>query len=178
MTLGRRIMIIGSGGAGKSTLARQLGERLGLPVIHLDREHWQPGWVEPPRAEWEARVAELVAGERWIIDGNYGGTVGLRLAAADTVIFLDFPRVLCVWRVVQRFLAYRGRSRPDMTPGCPEQLDAEFLRWIWHVFPRKTRPTILNLLTEHGAGKSIHILRTPRQVAALLASMATTQSRE
>lgn len=170
MTLGQRIMIIGSGGAGKSTLARQLGERLDLPVTHLDREYWQTGWVAPPKAEWDARVAELVAGDRWIIDGNYGATLGVRLAAADTVIFLDFPRLLCLWRVVCRFLAYRGHSRPDMAPGCPEQLDREFLYWIWHDFPRNTHPGILNLLAEHAAGKHVHILRTPRAVTALLAA--------
>lgn len=95
-----RVAIIGPGGAGKSTLARQLGAITGVPVIHLDREHWKPGWVETPAAEWEERVRELAAAERWIIDGNYGGTLDVRLDRADTVVFLDFGRFRCL----------RGRS--------------------------------------------------------------------
>ena len=87
-----RIVVVGPGGAGKSVLARKMGERLGLPVIHLDALYWRPGWVQTPKDEWKAKVRELLSGERWIIDGNYGGTAGLRMAAADTIVLLDFPR--------------------------------------------------------------------------------------
>src|SRR4051812_11836598 len=97
----RRVVVIGSGGAGKSTLARRIGERLGLPVIHLDAEHWQSGWIEPSKEEWARRVSELVKADAWVIDGNYGGTMDSRLAACDTAIFLDLPRSLCVVRVVR-----------------------------------------------------------------------------
>lgn len=86
-----KIAILGCGGAGKSTLARQLGSRLGLPVIHLDAEFWRPGWVMTPLDEEIARQSQIVAGPRWIVDGNYGATIEIRLAAADTVIYLDFP---------------------------------------------------------------------------------------
>src|SRR5829696_8792386 len=114
----RRVSIIGSGGAGKSTLARQLGDITGLPVIHLDREFWRPGWKETPKPEWKNRVEKLVKGDEWIIDGNFGGTMEIRLAAADTVVFLDFPRVLCTFRAIKRAVAFRNRTRPDMGPGC------------------------------------------------------------
>jgi adenylate kinase family enzyme len=77
------VAVIGSGGAGKSVLVLELGRRTGLPVIHLDREYWRTGWEPTPEPEWEARVAEIVKGERWIIDGSFGGTMHLRFAAAS-----------------------------------------------------------------------------------------------
>jgi adenylate kinase family enzyme len=86
-----RVLILGSPGAGKSTLARRLAERTGLPVIHLDAEYWQPGWVEPEPAAWAGTVSRLVERPRWIMDGNYGGTRAIRIAAADTAIYLDYP---------------------------------------------------------------------------------------
>lgn len=70
----RRVLVIGCGGAGKSTLARQLGEATGLPVIHLDAHYWRPGWVETPKETWRAAVDELIAADAWIMDGNYSGT--------------------------------------------------------------------------------------------------------
>lgn len=157
-----RVAIIGPGGAGKSTLARRLGESTGLPVIHLDREHWRPGWVEPPRDEWSARVLQLAGGERWIIDGNYGGTMEPRLARADTIVFLDFPRWRCIYRVIKRRIVYRDRPRPDMAAGCEEKLDLKFLRWIWD-YPATRRPGILALLRAARAeGKTVVVLRDPR----------------
>jgi adenylate kinase family enzyme len=119
----QRVLVIGSPGSGKSTLATELARRTGLPLIHLDQEHWRSGWVEPPKDEWRRRVAELVAGNRWIIDGNYGGTLDLRLARADTLIDLEFPAWLCVWRILRRVAGSWGRVRPDMAEGCPEQLN-------------------------------------------------------
>lgn len=84
----RRVAVVGSGGAGKWTFARQLGERTGIPVVHLDHHYWKPGWVQTAPHQWWARQAELVAGESWIIDGNYGGTFDVRFPCADTVIVL------------------------------------------------------------------------------------------
>ena len=166
--LGQRIMIIGCGGAGKSTLARRLGEILALPVIHLDAEHWRPGWVETPKEEWQLKVSELVAGERWIIDGNYTGSLHLRLAQADTVLFLDYPWWLCLWRVVKRRVRYRGRSRPDMNPGCIERLRWDFLKWICVDFPRKSRVKILRLLEEHATHAHIISHHSPAETRRLL----------
>jgi adenylate kinase family enzyme len=134
----QRVLIIGPCGAGKSTLAAQLGQRLGLPVFHMDQLNWQPGWIESSKDEIRARLATILKGDRWLIDGNYGGTLPPRLAVADTVIYLDFPIRLCVTRVLRRIWTYRGRTRPDMTQGCPERFDLEFLIYLirWNSGPR------------------------------------------
>ena len=115
----KRVLILGSGGAGKSTLARQLGERTGLPVIHLDRMWWRPGWVNCSQEEFDLALERELAGERWIIDGNYNRTLERRLTRADTVVFLDYPARTCLWGALRRVFRYRGKSRPDMPEGCP-----------------------------------------------------------
>ncbi|MGE0400814.1 MAG: AAA family ATPase [Kofleriaceae bacterium] len=153
-----RILIVGPSGAGKSTLARRLGARLGVPVIHLDAHYWRAGWREPAKAEWEAQVDALVARDAWIMDGNYSGTFERRIAAADTVVFLDFPRWRCVAGVYTRWWRTRGTVREDLAPGCPEKLpSAEFLKWIVWDYPRRSRPRLLGLL-EHA--KHVVVLRS------------------
>lgn len=126
-----RILIIGSGGAGKSTFARQLGDRTGLPVIHLDSMYWRAGWIEPSRDEFAEQLGPVLAEPRWIIDGNYGSSAKQRAARAEVVILLDRSRWLCLSRVVRRRIRYRGRTRPDMAEDCPEHLTWEFLVYIW-----------------------------------------------
>jgi adenylate kinase family enzyme len=163
----RRVLVIGSGGAGKSTFARLLGERTGLDVIHLDSVFWRPGWVETPAEEWRRTVEELLARDAWIMDGNFGGTLDLRLAACDTAIFLDRSRWLCLWRVVRRLVRFHGRRRPDMGPGCTESVDWEFLRWIWR-YPRDSRPQVLARLAAAGPGKAVVSLRSEREVETFL----------
>ncbi len=162
-----RVLILGSGGAGKSVLARRLGALTGLPVIHLDREHWRPGWVEPPKDEWVDAVCELVARPQWIMDGNFGGTMELRLAAADTVIFLDLPRWLCLWRVLRRVAMHAGRTRPDMASECDEKFDPEFLRWVWD-YPNRSRATVIDKINRYATGRRIHVLRSPAEVEGFL----------
>jgi adenylate kinase family enzyme len=129
----RRVLVIGPCGAGKSTLASALSTRLGLPLFHIDQLNWKPGWVEGSKDEIRQKLAAIAAADRWIIDGTYDGTLGPRLDRADTVIYLDFPISLCVRRLLKRIWTYRGRSRPDMTDGCPERFDIAFLfdliRW-------------------------------------------------
>ncbi|BAZ51479.1 topology modulation protein [Nostoc sp. NIES-4103] len=156
-------MIIGSGGAGKSTLARELGSILGLEVIHLDTLYWHPGWVETPKLEWQSIIQDLTLRESWIMDGNYSGTLDIRLAIADTVIFLDFPRMLCLWRVIKRSWQYAGQSRPDMASGCPERLTWEFLKFVW-TYPITRRPNILNKLSQLPPNQQVIILHKPEEV--------------
>jgi adenylate kinase family enzyme len=153
----RKVLVIGSGGAGKSTLARRLGGLLGLPVIHLDVHYWKPGWVETPKDDWREAVEGLAARDEWVMDGNFSGTLAARLAACDTVVFLDLPRALCLWRVLKRLVMYRQEGRPDMAEGCSEQLDFKFLFWVWG-YPKRSRPKVFRLVEENAAGaKFIHL---------------------
>lgn len=159
--------MIGSGGAGKSTFARRLGELLRLEVIHLDKLYWKPGWVETPKAVWAETVAELVRRDSWIMDGNYSGTFDLRLKACDAVVFLDMPRRVCLWRVLKRAWMYRRRSRPDMAEGCREKLSLEFILWIWN-YPKRTRPKIIEWMRDNAAGKKVVWLRSPAEAQEYL----------
>ncbi|HEX8163859.1 MAG TPA: DNA topology modulation protein [Pyrinomonadaceae bacterium] len=166
----RKILVIGSGGAGKSTFSRRLGGILGIEVFHLDALYWKPGWVETPKPEWRRVVEELAGRESWIMDGNYSGTLGLRFEACDTVIFLDVPRLVCLWRVLKRSALYRAGGRPDMAQGCDEKLDVEFLkflRWVWD-YPTRTRPKVLELLRKSPPGKNIFRLRGRADVESFL----------
>ncbi len=166
----RRVLVIGSGGAGKTTLAARIAEATGLPLVHLDALYWHPGWVPTAPDAWRAVVAELVARPAWVMDGNYGGTLNARLAAADTIVFLDWPRIGCLWRVVKRRLRYRGRRRPSMAPGCPERLSLDFLRWIWE-YPARRRPGILARIHALEGGKRVEVLRNRADVEAFVAGL-------
>ncbi|MCA1628856.1 MAG: AAA family ATPase, partial [Acidobacteria bacterium] len=150
--------------------SRRLGEILGVEVVHLDALYWRPGWVETPKPEWRRRVEELVRRDSWIIDGNYSGTFDIRFEACDTVIFLDVPRLICLWRVLKRRALYRKGGRPDMAQGCDEKLDLEFLkflRWVWD-YPTRTRSKVLKLMRENSPGEDIFLLRTQADIEGFL----------
>ena len=165
----RRVLIVGSGGSGKSTLARQLGARLGVPVVHLDQHYFAPGWVEPSPEAWAGTVDHLIAEDAWVMDGNYGGTMERRIAAADTVVFLDRSRWLCLGRVVARWLRHLGRTRPDMAPGCPERIELAFVHYIL-AYPATRRPGVLARL-QRATHAHVVRLRSEREVRAFLESV-------
>jgi adenylate kinase family enzyme len=161
-----KIILIGSGGSGKSTLARQLGERLHIGVYHLDQLFWKPGWVGVPKEEQKAVQQELVKKEKWIIDGNYGGTMDIRLQAADTIIFLDMPRMLCMYNILKRQWKYRNTTRPDMGAG-KERLDLDFVKWVWR-YPKKKRPGIISKLDELSEVKKVLIFTSQKDIKEFL----------
>jgi adenylate kinase family enzyme len=163
----KKVLVIGSGGAGKSVFSRHLGQLLDIDVIHLDALYWHPGWVETPRAEWRQVIMEVLRRDSWIMDGNYSNTLDLRLEACDTVIFLDIARLICLWRVLTRALLYRGRTRPDMAEGCRERLDLGFIRWVWR-YKRRTRPQIIELLRQSAQSKQVIWLRSRAEIKRFL----------
>ena len=166
-----RILIIGCPGAGKTTAARRLAAVTGLPLIHLDAHYWRPGWREPEREIWRAQVRALLAGPRWIMDGNYGGTLDLRIPAADLLIHLDFPTALCLRRAAWRSLAGmagRGGRRPDLAEGCAERLDLSFLRYVLR-YRRDVRPRHLEKTAEFAG--DLRRFASPRELEAFLAGL-------
>ena len=127
-----KILVIGCSGSGKSTYARALAECTKLPLVHLDRLYWRPGWTHVSREEFDALLAAELAKPAWIMDGNYDRTLVARLERCDAVVWLNLPRIVCVLGVLRRVALFRGRVRPDMGDNCPERLDFSFLRWVWN----------------------------------------------
>ena len=150
----QRVAVVGSGGAGKTTFAVACSEATGLPVVHLDKHFWHPGWIESDPEDWRERQADLLIGDEWIADGNYGNTLDLRLSLADTIIWLDFSRYVCLLGAVRRILFHFGR--PVQATGCPERFDWEFLKWVWK-FPQESRPKLLSAIDRHG--REVDVLR-------------------
>ncbi|HRK18678.1 MAG TPA: AAA family ATPase [Hyphomicrobiaceae bacterium] len=166
----QRVLVVGAPGSGKSTLARALGERTGLPVIHLDRMFWRPGWRRQDPASWHALVAEAVARDIWIIEGNYRTAQELALPRADTVLWTDVAPWRCCFRVLWRHVRSGGRNRPDMADGCPDRIDQDLLRTIWN-YNSIDRQNLVRRLGQYGCHLRPVILRTDRDKAAFLAGL-------
>lgn len=159
----RKVLVIGSGGAGKSTFSRRLAGITGIELIHLDKIHWRPNWVEPSKEEWQQTVKDVIKKDSWILDGNYSGTLAMRIEACDTVIFLDTPRLICIYQVLKRIALYKRDGRPDMAEGCDEKLDLKFLSWIWS-FSKRSKPRIKKLLKQFESEKKIITLKSRAEI--------------
>lgn len=160
--------MLGCGGSGKSTFSRKLAQATGLDLHHLDSLYWRPGWNHTPAQEWESTVRDLIAGESWIIDGSYFGTLDMRLQRADAVVFFDLPRRVCIWRVFKRRLQnLGGRNRPGMPPGCPERIYFSFLKWVWRY--RKThKPQVMEKLRRFESQGKVFTVTSSREAVQLL----------
>lgn len=164
--VGERIAVIGSPGSGKSWFSLRLGARLSIPVHHLDVLNWKRGWIATDKDLFRARQVEIMSGESWIIDGNYGDTIDLRMKYADTVIFLDIHRLVCMRNVLSRLVHSRSVKRSDMTEGCEERLNMEFirfLRFIWN-YPSRSRPGIMAKLAGLEPSKKVIVLSSKRAI--------------
>jgi adenylate kinase family enzyme len=170
-----RVLVLGSGGAGKTTLSRKLAAATGLPLIHLDTMYWRPGWVRPSEAEWDAILEALLARDRWIMDGNYSRTVARRAEVADTIVFLDFPRVRCLIRALGRTTRLYGHAPDDLPDGCPERFEWSFVRWIW-AYPKQYRPRIVAVFEDvRERGGAVVVLRNDDEVDSFLQVLTTKE---
>lgn len=151
----KKVLIIGSPGSGKSTLAVQLAEQLNLPLIHLDKLNWISDDTTLSEMEFDLALAEVLEKEQWIIDGNYNRTLSKRIEYADTIIWLDLPRVTCVCGILKRYL--KSRLPKIQVYGNPDKLEQEFLKFVWN-FRNTNRPVILKILNEN-KNKNIIIIK-------------------
>jgi adenylate kinase family enzyme len=168
----QRILVIGSPGAGKSTLASRLAGRLELPLIHLDREYFGPGWTMPSRTEWREQVKALAARPAWVMDGNYASTFDIRVPRATAIVWLDLPRWQCLTGVLWRVARNYGRPRADLGAAGPERFDWSFMRWIWS-YPQKMRPKTVRMLERLRPDQRVYVLRSRSDIPALEATLST-----
>ncbi len=173
--LGRRVIVTGLAGSGKSTFSLALAAKTGLPVIHLDLYFWKPGWVAPSETEWREKQYGVLAGDSWIADGNYHETLDLRLERADTVVFLDMPWWLCTGRAV-----LRGFRMPDELPEGCHYSAWQRLRDEWRLAvriwrKRRSEPEREHeIISHHGQHVALHVLRSRRAVREFLHGVDAT----
>lgn len=166
-----RIMVIGVGaGVGKSTFARRLGKLTAIEVTHLDRLYWRPCWIEAPHEEFLGAQWKAVQQEQWIIEGNYTGTINIRERQADTIIYLELPLWICLYRVLKRRVQYHGKTRDDMAEGCEEKIDWAFLKFILTTYKPRKKKMIKRLQLYVNEGKTVHYLKTTAQIEGFLAT--------
>ena len=171
-----KIIVIGISGAGKSVLSRKIGRKLQLPVYHLDAFFHLPGGEMLNRDAFVAQQEDMMTTDQWLIDGNYAGTLPMRLAQADTVIWLDFPSKLNTLRVIKRSWQFSQdkSTRPDMPDFFEEQMFDkaywQFLKFVW-TFNKKVRPYIVSALENRPKTARLIILKNRRQVTEFMAKL-------
>ena len=168
--IGRRVLVTGMAGSGKSTFSRSLAAKTGLPVIHLDLHFWKPGWVAPSELEWREKQAGLLTGDAWIADGNYQETLDLRLERADTVVLLNTPWWVCAGRAFLRGLRKQVGEMPE---GCDDSAWRR-LRDEWRLASviwrnRRSEPEReLQIIAQYGQHAALHVLGSKRAAREFL----------
>ncbi len=154
----KKILVLGICGAGKSSLSKKLSDALDLPLYHLDSVYWQANWKIPKEDEWHTKLNNILSKPEWIMDGNYCKTLEMRIKSADTVIFLNIPKHIAIYRVLKRSFTNFNMTRPDMGKDCKEKFDFSFLKYVWN-FNSIQKNKILNILNENKRTKSIIYLK-------------------
>ncbi len=157
----KKIIVIGCPGSGKSTVSRALHNKTGIPLYHLDMMYWNSDKTTVEKSVFRERLSAVLEKDGWIIDGNYGSTMELRMAACDTVIFLDYPLDVCLDGIKER----PGKPPNDM-PWIETEEDAEFIEFI-KSYNEQQKPKVLELLEKYD-DKNIIILRSREQADAFL----------
>lgn len=163
----KRVLIIGPGNSGKSTLAIKLGEKLNLPVFHIDQYAWRENWVAATKEEKQRIHSEIIAKDEWVLEGNNPSTLDDRIKRADTLIFLSATAPLLVYRWFRRLLKYRGQTRPDMGGKNIERFNWGYLKWLVN-YPDKA---IIQKLKDGSAGKRLIILRSKQSSEEFLKTL-------
>lgn len=159
----KKVIVIGCPGSGKSTFARALHNITGLPLYHLDMLNWNADRATVPKEVFLARLAETIEKDSWIIDGNYGSTMEVRLQACDTVFFLDYPLDVCMDGIMLR----RGKERSDMPwIESEDDVDEEFVEFI-KSYNSESRPTVMELLDKY-VDKEIIIFKSRDEAETFL----------
>jgi len=168
----RRIIVVGCQGSGKTSLALKLGQKLGLPVVHLDVLYWRAGWKPSDKASFRTRVTEAIAGDQWIVDGSFSGLAfDLTLARADVLVVIDRPRWLCQWRILWRSAFDRDTARPDLPEGCPEKFDWKLMKEAWRYNSERV-PVIEAERRQYGPDVPVVRLRRDRDIRGFLESVS------
>jgi adenylate kinase family enzyme len=166
-----RIVVVGCGGSGKTVVARHIAEALDLPVVHLDGLYYDADWNILPTDEFAARQRDLVAQPRWVIDGNYASTLPIRLAAADTVVFLDLSPLACLWGIARRRWRYGGGQHPEV--GVYDRINRSFLRYVF-AYRRTMGPRVRALVGRHAPHARFVALASRRQAARFVEELRAT----
>ena len=163
-----KICIFGCPGSGKSTLCKELCAILKLDSYHLDNIYWKPNWVSISKEEFDTKLEEIMRKDIWIIDGNYNRTLDQRLEKSEFIIYLDMNKFTCLSSAIKRYFKYKNKSRDDITEGCPEVLDKEFISYIWN-FNKNHRKKYYQKLND--INKPYLILKSRKDVERLLKAL-------
>ena len=146
----QKVIVIGCPGSGKSTFSKALHDATGLPLYHLDMMSWNADGTKVPKYTFMERLHQALEKEFWIIDGNYGSTMELRMQFCDTVFFLDYPLEVCIDGIKSR----KGKERTDIPCTMLEDEDDEFIEFI-NNYNSVSKPTVLELLHKYSQKRII-----------------------